>query len=130
MIDFLTFLVTGFDCGGADILRVIKFVWILLDIVLFVIPMILIIMVSVDLVKNVISGRADDAKKNLQIAIKRIIFCMALFLIPTIVDVAVKLLGDVGVDYAKCIEIAQKDDLSKYEMDYDTFSPKKDTSGE
>ena len=124
MINYLTFLVTGYDCGGADILRIIKFVFTLLDAVLFIIPMGLILMVIIDFSKSVIAGREDDMKKNLSIAIKRIIYCIALFLIPVIVKFAINLISDAGVKAAQCIEIAQNDDLSQYEMDYDTFEPK------
>ena len=129
MIDFLNFLVTGFDCGGADVLRIIKFIFILLDIILFVVPMGLIIMVIVDFSKNVIAGKEDEMKKNLNIAIKRIIYCMVLFLIPTIVDFAIILVNDLGnniglgFDYMECITIAKEHDLSQYEMNYETFEP-------
>lgn len=132
-MDFLTILAAelnctvnyGVRCGGADILRIIKFVFTLLDIVLFIVPMGLIIMVSVDLAKNVIAGKEDEMKKNLNIAIKRIIFCMVLFLIPTIVSAAISLLGDLGVEYAGCIETATEcEDLSKFEIDYETFEAK------
>ena len=107
--------VTGFDCGGADVLRIIKFIFNLLDVVLFIIPMILI-----DMVKNVISVKDDVAKKNLGIGIKRIIFCIALFLIDSIVYTAIGLLGKSEyLSYAQCVEIAKTHDLSNYEIDYE-----------
>lgn len=112
--------VTGFDCGGADVLRIIKFIFNLLDVVLFIIPMILIVMVSIDMVKNVISVKDDVAKKNLGIGIKRIIFCIALFLIDSIVYTAIGLLGKSEyLSYAQCVEIAKTHDLSNYEIDYE-----------
>lgn len=110
--------VTGFDCGGADILRIIKFIFRILDIILFIIPMVLIVMISVDLAKNVLAGREDEMKKNVSIAIKRIVYCLILFLVPTIVSASISLLGNVGVDYATCIDIAKTHDLSLYEIDY------------
>lgn len=119
MINNLVFLVTGFDCGGADILRIIKFIFILLDIVMFIVPMALIVMVSIDLAKNVIAGKEDEMKKNLNIAIKRIIYCAVLFLVPVIVDFAISLVSDLGFTYADCVTIAQEDDLSKWEIEYD-----------
>lgn len=119
--------VTGFDCGGADVLRVLKFVFKFLDIILFIIPFILIVMISIDLGKNVVSAKEDDMKKNVQIAIKRIVYSLILFLVPTIVSAAINLLGNVGVDYAACINIAKTHDLSKYEIDYSTNTTNKDT---
>ena len=54
----------------------------------------LIVMISIDFAKNVIAGKDDDMKKNLSLAIKRIIYCVAMFLVPTIVDATMGLLGD------------------------------------
>ena len=76
-------------------------------------------MISVDLAKCVIAGKIDDMKKNLGIVIKRLIFCVALFLVEPICEFAIGLLGDtVDVDWAKCIDIAIKnDDFSEYEVE-------------
>lgn len=124
------FLITGFDCGGAGVLRIIKFIFILLDMAFFLIPMGLILMMTVDIAKNVISGKEDEMKKNLNIAIKRLIYCVALFLVPTIVDFAIGLVSDIGVEKAECIDIAKTHELSQYEIDmsiddekYDGESP-------
>ena len=121
--------VTAFSCGGADVLRVLKFVFLLIDIVLFIVPMGLILILIVDFLKNVIAGKEDDMKKNVNVAIKRLGFAVVLFLIPVIVGFVISLLGNLGVDYAKCIEIAEsEEDLWKYTIDweyypYDTEEP-------
>lgn len=110
---------TGFDCGGADVLGVIKFVWSLLDIVFIVVPIGLIVMASLDFAKNVMSGKDDEMKKNAMMVLKRLIFCVALFLVMPIVEFAISLLGKQDVSYAKCIEIATTEDLSQYKIEYD-----------
>lgn len=112
-------------CGGADVLRILRFVFILLDMVCWIVPMGLIVMLMVDFGKNVIAGKEDEMKKNLNMAIKRIIYCIILFLVPTIVNFAVGIVSNVGVEAAKCIEIARdhNNDLSQYEIDYETFEP-------
>jgi len=106
-------------CGGAEVLKVIKFIWTLLDIVLFIVPMGLIVIISVDFAKNVIAGKDDAMKKNLGIAIKRIIYCLALFLVEPICGFAIGMLGNtVDVDWAKCIDIARTEsDFSEYEIE-------------
>ena len=71
--------IDGLACGGADILRVIKFIFTLLDAVLFIIPMVLILMLSLDLAKNIIANKDDQMSKNLSLGIKRILFCVVLF---------------------------------------------------
>ena len=109
-------------CGGADILKVIKFIWTLLSIVLFVVPMGLIVMISLDLVKNVIAGKEDDMKKNFNIAIKRIIFCLFLFLVEPICTFAIDMLGNnANVNWAECIEIAidPNTNFDDYKVDLD-----------
>ena len=113
--------VNGFTCGGADILKIIKFVDILLDAVLFIIPMALIIMVSVDFAKNVIAGKEDEMKKNTNIAIKRILFCAALFLINPFITFVVNFVGESGDSYLKCIEIANSETAWQYKIDWDYY---------
>ena len=81
----------------------------------------LIVMVSIDFGKNVIAGKEDDMKKNLGIAIKRVIFCAILFLVEPICGFAIDMLGNtVDVDWAKCIDIARTEsDFTQYEIDFD-----------
>lgn len=109
------------DCGGADILRIIKFAFTLINIVLFIVPIGLIVMIMIDFSKNVIAGKEDEMKKNVSIVIKRIIYCMVLFLIPTIVKFAIGLVSDIGVKAFQCMDYAQNGDLSSCEVDYENF---------
>ena len=118
---FLDEVVNGFTCGGADVLKIIKFVSILLDIVLFIIPMALIVMVSVDFAKNVIAGKDDEMKKNVNLAIKRIMFCAALFLVNPIVSFVITFIGENSENYLKCIEIAESYEVWKYKIDWDYY---------
>lgn len=121
------FLLTGFDCGGADVLKVIKFIWNLFEVAFIIIPIILIAIVSFDFFKNVMAGKEDDMKKNLNIVFKRFLYCIAIFLVEIIVQTAINLLGDAGIDFAECINIATTEDLSQYEIipeeSYDAETP-------
>ena len=114
-------------CGGEGVLQVIKFVMMLLDLVCAFVPIGLILMMILDFVKNIIAGNADEMKKNAKIVFKRVITAVALFLVPTIVNFMVILLGNLGVDYAECIRIATTEDLSQYKIEYNLDDlPKKD----
>ena len=121
----LFFLELGVDevknlCGGAEVLRVIRFVWRLLDIVFFVVPILLILFISIDFFKNVVGKDESEMHKNLSLVIKRIIMAVCLFLVPTIVFAVNSMVGSLGVDYSQCIRIARSDaDLSPYELDFD-----------
>ena len=109
-------------CGGADAMRLMKFAFKLLDVLHWIIPSILGVLLLIDLGKNVIAGNEEAMGKNLQLFIKRIIMCCALFWVPVFVDVAMKLVEDVsskmpGAVYENCIEIVlNNDDFSQYEI--------------
>lgn len=116
----LSFLLTEADCGGIEVLKVLKFVWSLLDLVFIFVPIGLIVFISIDFAKNVMAGREDEMKKNLSIAIKRIIFCVVLFLVPVIVDIVISVLDNSGVkvisNFDECIEMAEQGDFSEDEQ--------------
>lgn len=81
------------DCYGlSGLLNIIKF---LLKIVQWVVPVILILLGTIDLVKAVIAGKDDDIKKHQQTLIKRIIAAVIVFLVPVIVSI---LMGWIGND--------------------------------
>ena len=119
VIDYFTNFFLEITCGGADVLRIIKFVWKLLEIVFFIIPMGLVFIITFDFVKNVVSGKEDEMRKNVNIVIKRIIFCISLFLVEPIVHFTVNLSEENDIDFAKCINIAVEGDLSQYEIKFE-----------
>lgn len=106
------------ECGGAGVLRAIKFVWQLLNIVCILIPIGLILMVIFDFAKNVVAGKEDEMKKNVNIAIKRIILCLAIFFVEPLVHFTVNLAGENDENFANCINIAVEGDLSQYEIEF------------
>lgn len=106
-------------CGGEEPLRAIKFALSILDIICFIIPILLIVLITVSFVKNVIAQSVDDMKKEFLIVLKKIISCVAIFFVPTIVSVVMSVLGNLGIDYAACIDASKEDDLSKYKVDVD-----------
>lgn len=103
-------------CGGAGVLRVIKFAMLLIDIACILIPILLVLMISFSFFKNVIAKNVEDMQKEVGIVVKKLIMCATMFLVPTIVKVVITLLGSLGVNYAECIDIARNEDLSQYEV--------------
>ena len=125
------------DCGGADVLRILKFVFILIDLVFFIVPIGLIIMLMIDFGKNVIAGKEDEMKKNLNMVIKRIIYCVVLFLVPTITNFVISLVGTDGESAVSkataCIRYAKEytnEDLAKCEIDYENWINDDETQDE
>ena len=103
-------------CENSSVLKIISFIMQLLDIVFFIVPILLIVMLSIDLAKNVIAGSEDDMRKNLHLAIKRVIMAVGLFLVPHIVSFLMVLLGDLGVPYTDCINNSKDSDtIAAYE---------------
>ena len=93
-------------CTNPDVLRVILFIKTLINIVRFVIPIGLILFLAFDFFKNVIANKEEDMKKNVMLAIKRLLYAAIIFLIPAIVNFIMIILGDLGVPYADCISNA------------------------
>ena len=95
-------------CENISVLRTVLFIKKLLNIVFILVPIGLIVMLSIDFAKNVISGKDDEMRKNLNIAIKRLIFVVALFLVPTIVKFAINSLGNFDSNYTKCLKVTEE----------------------
>lgn len=100
---FFLGLVTN-ACENVDILRVCYFIKQLLKIAFIILPIVLIVMLSIDFAKNVVS-QEDEMKKNLQLAIKRLLYAVAVFLVPTIVNIAINVIGDFDIGYKKCLNV-------------------------
>ena len=112
----MLFAMNGFECGGEIVLNIIKYVFLFIKIIFFIIPILLIVMLSIDFLKNVMAKDETEMKKNFNLAFKRLIVCMAIFLINPIVRATINLLDDLGVDYMDCVKIAESEDLSQYKL--------------
>lgn len=95
-------------CDNIMILKVIYFIRTLLDIVCFVVPMGLILIISIDFLKSVISGKDDNMKKNLNLVIKRLINAVIVFLVPLIVELVINGIGAFNVNYKECFKITEE----------------------
>ena len=112
-------------CDTSSVLKVILFISELINIVRIVVPIGLIVIVSVDIAKNVISNNDSDMSKNISIALKRVLMAIIIFFIPTIVDFANSLVLDLGdenitVSYLDCLENANEKYISKMEEEEKT----------
>ncbi len=94
-------------CQNPNVLRVILFISQILNMVFIIVPIGLIVMIGVDFFKNVTTSREDDMKKNLQIAIKRVIYCICIFFVPTVVQLVSHIvdtaLEDTSINYVECL---------------------------
>ena len=90
------------SCGSTKFLRLIYLVKRIMNVSLNIIPIVLVVMLSIDFGKAMMSGEDGEQKKIMKLVVKRVIFFAAIFCIPSIVSLANMLLGDLGVDFASC----------------------------
>ncbi len=75
---------------------VINIVKAVLALIRFGVPILLIVMGTIDLAKAVISSKEDEMKKAQGTLIKRIIYAVAVFLVFTIVSVVMTMVANAG----------------------------------
>ena len=115
---------SGFGiCENPDILRVISFIKILINVVKFLVPMGLIIMVSLDIGKGVISG--ENFEKILKASGNKILAAMMIFLLPTIVNFTLVLV-DETTSYESCWANANSTVIEEYQVLWDEAKRKEE----
>ncbi len=86
-----------FICDTKGFLQVVNLIKIFLNILRFVIPIILIVMLVLDLLKNVINPNEKEGMKKIY---TRVIAAVIVFLVPTIINLIMSLINDVnGTNY-------------------------------
>ena len=95
-------------CG--DIFPIVKLIKLFLNVLRIAVPIILILFITIDLVKAIISGSDDEFKKSQKIILKRGIYALAVFLTFTLVNVVMNIVANAGVK-----------DLSGNDMDVQTW---------
>lgn len=85
------------DCSSSSTLvQVIALVRFILNIICIAVPIIMILMGTIDLFKAVTAGKEEDIKKKQKALITRVIAGVLVFLVPTIVMLIMSLLGAGG----------------------------------
>lgn len=113
------FLLDITNCGGSGFLKVLLFIKEIMDIIFIIVPIGLIIMMLIDLSKTVMAGNAEEMKKVSKIVVKRIVYAVVLFAVPTIVSIFNILLGELSTNsYATCLAMSSdKETLARLEED-------------
>lgn len=111
-------------CENPDILRVIYFANLILDIVRIIIPIGLIIIGMIDFSKAVTSSDEGVQKKSVNLFLKRIIYAVLVFAVPWIVEILIITLGNLteGVNFTDCLENANSKTIE--EIENGTFGSK------
>lgn len=111
-------------CENPEILKVIYFASIIVDIVKIIVPIGLVAMAMLDFSKGVTSGNESDNKKNLSKLIKRFIYAILIFAVPWIVKILIINLGNLtkGVNYTDCLENATGDKIKELEEKFESIT--------
>lgn len=80
-------------CENTTMKDVMALVKLIMNIICIIVPIVMIIMGTIDLFKAVTAGKDDEIKKKQQTLIKRIIAGVIVFLVPTIVSLLTGLIG-------------------------------------
>lgn len=98
-------------CVNPDILRVIYFFMIIIDIVKIIVPIALIVFGLIDFSKAVVTTDDKVQKKSVTLFIKRILYASLIFIVPWIIEVLMVTLGNLigdtqTVNFTDCLENA------------------------
>ncbi len=105
-------------CEDADVLRIIYFGKILLEIVFVAVPIALIVMLMVDMAKVVIANDEEKMTKMRNLAIRRIITAMGVFSVPSLAGIIVGVV-DQATGYMSCLTNANADSILVYQAQKD-----------
>ena len=110
-------------CENPEVLKVIYFASIIVDIVKIIIPIGLVIMAMIDFSKGVTSNNEGDNKKNISKLIKRFIYAVLVFAVPWIVKIVIINLGNLtkDVNYTDCLENATEEKIAELQPIYDKW---------
>lgn len=107
-------------CTNPDILRVIYFIKILINIIMIFLPIGLIVWGIIDVSKATISGEEGEQKKIIKLFFKRFVYAALVFAIIWIVNIVMNLLGDLtnGVSFTACWENANASKIKELDAVY------------
>lgn len=106
-------------CTNSDILRVIYFFLLIVDIVKIIIPIALIVLGIIDFSKSVVTSDEKVQKKVISLFIKRLIYAVLVFAVPWIIEVLMVTLGNLAVtdeiNFTDCLENANSECIDALE---------------
>lgn len=87
-------VLAGCDLGNGDMTPVVSAVKLVLTIIQWVVPIILILLGTIDLVKAVTKGKDEEIKKEQKTLFTRVIAAVIVFIVPLVVSVVMGLIGE------------------------------------
>ena len=100
-------------CEDPGFLKMVMSIMNIFNLICIVVPILLLVYLTIDFGKMVISGESDEIAKRKKKIIKRMIACACVFFVPLLVSVTCNMLTDAGLEYTKCISNANKDYINQ-----------------
>ncbi len=120
-------------CDNSSVLNTILFIKTTINIIFVIVPLILALFLTIDIAKNVFAKDDKDNQKNIKMAIKRIIYSLAIMFIPLLVNTFMSMISDYS-KVAKCYDIATeakvKELQEQEEADYNAKKAEQDKEKE
>ena len=88
-------------CDNTDIKNIFMVIINIIRLFCFIAPILAVVYITFDFGKAVVSDE-DEARKSVSIVIKRLIYCVCVFLVPFIVSFVIHLLNDSGIKISSC----------------------------
>ncbi len=106
-------------CTNSSILKVIYFLKIIVIIIKIAVPIILVVLAMIDLFKAVIASDDKEKNKAVKLLIKRVIYSLLIFFVPTIVNTLMITIGNMGEseNFTDCLENATIENINKYQAE-------------
>ena len=106
-------------CTDPSVLKVIYFLKIIVIIIKIAVPIILVVLARIDLFKAVIASDDKEKKKAVKLLIKRVIYSLLIFFVPTIVNTLMITIGNMGEseNFTDCLENATIENINKYQAE-------------
>lgn len=102
-------------CTNPYILRAMYIIIVALKITCIIVPLIVIATTIIKAFNSVVSGKEDDLKQIFPIALKKIIAGLIIFLLPTIINFCISLIGEVSYEINLCETNANLETIKYYE---------------
>lgn len=100
-------------CNDYSVLATILFIKKILNIIWIALPVILVLFLTIDILKAVMAGDNNQMEEVKKIAVKRIFYAIAAFLIPVMVNTAFSLIGDRTTGIFTCYSNANNETVSE-----------------
>ena len=88
-------------CDNKDIKNIFMVIVNIIKLFCFFAPILASVFITIDFGKIVI-GNPDDARKEISLVIKRLIYCVVVFLVPFIVSFVLNIVRDSGIPVSSC----------------------------